>query len=182
MKYLKKFNEEIGNTNNPELEFTNKYFDRDYPQTFNRIEEFIKMVDKIINYDESELEEGDEPSNSDIISELGDLCNELTFTSEELQQVINSGRISDLNKFLQIILDETLRDEESMGNVTQTNESSEDNKISSSYQAFLFGCFLSNPNDFKIDDEGNLVDEGNIFTSDFNKWWEEGGKVPKQYQ
>jgi hypothetical protein len=23
---------------------------------------------------------------------------------------------------------------------------------------------------------------GNIFTSDFNKWWEEGGKVPKQFQ
>jgi hypothetical protein len=55
-------------------------------------------------------------------------------------------------------------------------------KIVSSYQAFLFGCFLSNPNDFKIDDKGNLVDEGGIFTSDFNKWWEEGGKVPKQFQ
>ena len=168
MKYLKKFNEEIGNPH--------------HPHSFDRIENFIKLSNKIINYDESELEEGDEPSNSDILSELGDLCNELTFTSEELQQVINSGRISDPNNFLQIILDETLRDEEAMGNVTQTNESSEDNKISSSYQAFLFGCFLSNPNDFKIDERGNLVDEGNIFTSDFNKWWEEGGKVPNQYQ
>ena len=94
MKYLKKFNE----------------------ASFDRIEEFIKMADKIINYDESELEEGDEPSNTDILSELGDLCNELTFTSEELQQVINSGRISDPNNFLQIILDETLRDEEAMEN------------------------------------------------------------------
>lgn len=55
-------------------------------------------------------------------------------------------------------------------------------KIASSYQAFLFGCYLSNPNDFKIDERGNLVDEGGIFTSDFNKWWEEGGKVPKQFQ
>jgi hypothetical protein len=94
MKYLKRFNE----------------------ASFDRIEEFIKMADKIINYDESELEEGDEPSNTDILSELGELCNELTFTSEELQQVINSGRISDPNNFLQIILDETLRDEEAMGN------------------------------------------------------------------
>lgn len=94
MKYLKTFNE----------------------ASFDRIEEFIKMADKIINYDESELEEGDEPSNTDILSELGDLCNELTFTSEELQQVINSGRISDPNNFLQIMLDETLRDEESMEN------------------------------------------------------------------
>ena len=94
MKYLKKFNE----------------------ASFDRIEEFIKIADKIINYDDSELEEGDEPSNTDILSELGDLCNELTFTSEELQQVINSGRISDPNNFLQIILDETLRDEEAMEN------------------------------------------------------------------
>jgi hypothetical protein len=94
MRYLKKFNE----------------------ASFDRIEEFIKMADKIINYDEGELEEGDEPSNTDILSELGDLCNELTFTSEELQQVINSGRISDPNNFLKIILDETLRDEEAMEN------------------------------------------------------------------
>lgn len=94
MKYLKKFNE----------------------ASFDRIEEFIKLTDKIINYDESEFEQGDEPSNTDILSELGDLCNELTFTSEELQQVINSGRISDPNNFLKIILDETLRDEESMEN------------------------------------------------------------------
>ena len=94
MKHLKKFNE----------------------ASFDRIEEFIKIADKIINYDESELEEGDELSNTDILSELGDLCNELTFTSEELQQVINSGRISDPNNFLKIILDETLRDEESMEN------------------------------------------------------------------
>ena len=93
MKYLKKFNE----------------------ASFDRIEEFIKMADKIINYDESEFQQGDEPSNTDILSELGDLCNELTFTSEELQQVIDSGRISDPNNFLQIILDETVRDEEAMG-------------------------------------------------------------------
>ena len=88
MKHLKRFNE----------------------ASFDRIEEFIKLADKIINYDESELEQGDEPSNADILSELGDLCNELTFTSEELQQVIDSGRISDPNNFLQIILDETLRE------------------------------------------------------------------------
>ena len=69
-----------------------------------------------------------------------------------------------------------------MKHLKKYNESSEDNKISSSYQAFLFGCFLSNPNDFEIDEEGNLVDIGNIFTSDFNKWYEEGGKVPKQYK
>lgn len=92
MKYLKKFNE----------------------ASFDRIEEFIKLADKIINYDDGEFEEGNQPSNTDILSELGDLCNEMTFTSEELQQVINSGRISDPNKFLEIILDEILSEEEDL--------------------------------------------------------------------
>lgn len=92
MKYLKKFNE----------------------ASFDRIEEFIKIADKIINYDENEFEQGDEPSNTDILSELGDLCNELTFTSEEIQKVIDSGRISDPNKFLEIILDEILSEEEDL--------------------------------------------------------------------
>jgi len=92
MKHLKKFNE----------------------ASFDRIEEFIKIADKIINYDESEFEQGDEPSKADILSELGDLCNELTFTSEEIQQVIDSGRISDPNKFLEIILDEILSEEEDL--------------------------------------------------------------------
>ena len=92
MKYLKKFNE----------------------ASFDRIEEFIKIADKIINYDESEFEQGDEPSNTDILSELGDLCNELTFTSEEIQKVIDSGRISDPNKFLEIMLDDILSEEEDL--------------------------------------------------------------------
>ena len=92
MKYLKKFNE----------------------ASFDRIEEFIKIADKIINYDENEFEQGDEPSNTDILSELGDLCNELTFTSEEIQKVIDSDRISDPNKFLEIILDEILSEEEDL--------------------------------------------------------------------
>lgn len=92
MKYLKKFNE----------------------ASFDRIEEFIKIADKIINYDDSDLEEGDEPSNTDILSELGDLCDELTFTSEEIQKVIDSDRISDPNKFLEIMLDDILSEEEDL--------------------------------------------------------------------
>lgn len=92
MKYLKKFNEE----------------------TFNRIEEFIKLADKIINLDKL--------SNKDILSELGDLCNELTFTSEELQQVIDSGRISDPNNFLEIILEEIISEEEYLENGYKLNE------------------------------------------------------------
>jgi hypothetical protein len=108
MKHLKKFNEEIGNPH--------------HSHSFNRIEEFIKLADKIINYDESELEQGDEPSNTDILSELGDLCNELTFTSEELQQVIDSGRISDPNNFLEKIIEEIIEEEEYLENGYKLND------------------------------------------------------------
>jgi hypothetical protein len=100
MKHLKRFNE----------------------ASFDRIEEFVKLANTIINYDESELEQGDEPSNADILSELGDLCNELTFTSEELQQVIDSGRISDPNNFLEKIIEEIIEEEEYLENGYKLND------------------------------------------------------------
>ena len=92
MKHLKRFNE----------------------ASFDRIEEFIKMADKIINLDKL--------SNEDILSELGDLCNELTFTSEELQQVIDSGRISDPNNFLEKIIEEIIEEEEYLENGYKLND------------------------------------------------------------
>ena len=100
MKHLKRFNE----------------------ASFDRIEEFVKLANTIINYDETELEQGDEPSNADILSELGDLCNELTFTSEEIQQVIDSGRISDPNNFLEIISEEIISEEEYLENGYKLND------------------------------------------------------------
>jgi len=100
MKHLKRFNE----------------------ASFDRVEEFIKLANAIINYDESELEQGDEPSNADILSELGDLCNELTFTSEELQKVIDSGRISDPNNFLEKIIEEIIEEEEYLENGYRLND------------------------------------------------------------
>ena len=93
---------------------------------------------------------------------------------KHLKKYNESSEESQYDKELQFF-DDQMKSKEIKDNMTMQD------KISS-YQAFLFGCFLSNPNDFEIDDEGNLVDMGNIFTSDFNKWWEEGGKVPKQYQ
>ena len=105
MKYLKKFNE----------------------SSFDRIEEFIKIADKIINLDKL--------SNKDILSELGDLCNELTFTSEELQQVIDSGRISDPNNFLEIISEEIISEEEYLENGYKLND--QQAKLYSKIKLFL---------------------------------------------
>lgn len=92
MKHLKKFNE----------------------ASFDRIEEFIKMADKIINIDRL--------SDKDIFSELLDLCNELTFRSEELQQVIDSGRISDPNNLLEKVLEEIIEEEEYLENGYKLND------------------------------------------------------------
>ncbi len=92
MKHLKKFNE----------------------ASFDRIEEFIKMADKIINIDKL--------SDKDILSELLDLCNELTFRSEELQQVIDSGRISDPNNLLEKVLEEIIEEEEYLENGYKLND------------------------------------------------------------
>jgi len=92
MKHLKKFNE----------------------ASFDRIEEFIKMADKIINIDKL--------SDKDIISELLDLCNEMTFRSEELQQVIDSRRISDPNNFLEKIIEEIIEEEEYLENGYKLND------------------------------------------------------------
>jgi hypothetical protein len=92
MRHLKKFNE----------------------ASFDRIEEFIKMADKIINIDKL--------SDKDILSELGDLCNELTFRSEELQQVIDSGRISDPNNLLEKVLEEIIEEEEYLENGYKLND------------------------------------------------------------
>ena len=92
MKHIKKFNE----------------------ASFDRIEEFIKIADKIINIDKL--------SDKDIISELSDLCNELTFTSEELQQVIDSGRISDPNNLLEEIIEEIIEEEEYLENGYKLND------------------------------------------------------------
>jgi len=96
MKHLKRFNE----------------------ASFDRIEEFIKMADKIINLDKL--------SNEDILSELGDLCNELTFTHDELQQVIDSGRISDPNNFLEKIIEEIISEEEYLENGYKLNDRQSD--------------------------------------------------------
>ncbi len=51
-------------------------------------DDFVEDVKKIINPDE-EYEQGDEPSNADLLSEVGDLCNDYNFTDADIQKVID---------------------------------------------------------------------------------------------
>lgn len=91
MRYLKKFNEGIGGNTGQD----------------DKIVEFTNRFNWIMN---GEYEQGYEPSNTDLLSEIGDLCNELDMSSDDIKKVIDSG-VSDVNGLLKIIYDETLQDE-----------------------------------------------------------------------
>lgn len=75
----------------------------------NKINSFIQRANSIINSSE-EFEQGDEPSRVDMLSELGDLYNDLEMTREELEMAINSKRVSDVDGLLKIILDEVINE------------------------------------------------------------------------
>ena len=91
MRYLKRFNEGIdGNSGDDD-----------------KISTFIERFNEITG---GEFEQGDGPSNTDLLSEIGDLCNDLQMTSDDIKKVIDSG-VSDVNGLLKIIYDETLQGE-----------------------------------------------------------------------
>lgn len=84
MKHLRKFNEAIDH---------------------NRVDDFIKRVNSLLNNEE--FEEGDEHTNTDLLSEIGELYNDMDMTPEDLETVVNSNRlVNDDNNLVKIILDE----------------------------------------------------------------------------
>ena len=54
----------------------------------NRLVDFYNKMKKIVNYDEDEYEQGDEPSRSDLMDEVGDLMNEYELTTDDLQSIV----------------------------------------------------------------------------------------------
>lgn len=98
MKHLKKFNESVNH---------------------NKVNDFITRSNSIINYNESEYEQGDEPASVDILSELGELYDDIDMTIEDLDMVINSGRVSDVDGFLKIIADDVRSDSDTSNIVSK---------------------------------------------------------------
>lgn len=93
MKYLNKFNENSRKFN----EAVNH----------NRVDQFLRKVNSLLNNDE--YEQGDEPTNSDLLSEIGELYNDMDMTPEDLRMVVNSNRlVNDDNNLVKIILDEVV--------------------------------------------------------------------------
>lgn len=100
MKHLRKFNEDIGN---PEMM---------------KVFGFINKVNALLNNDE--YEEGGEPSKTDLLSEIGDLCNEFDMSADDIKKAIDSGKIlNDHDNLVKIVYDETV---ESQGNTLQDDD------------------------------------------------------------
>lgn len=90
MKHLKKFNENIDDS---------KY------TTWNEHSKCVKFYNKyksIVDFDESGYEQGDGPTNGDLLSEIGDLCNKLNMTKEDVKFVLDNFNCSfDIDRLLQ---------------------------------------------------------------------------------
>jgi len=70
------------------------------------LDSYIRKANDILNYDE-EFEQGDEPSNVDLLSELGELSNDLEMTKGDMEKVVSSDKIkNDVDGLVKIILDE----------------------------------------------------------------------------
>jgi len=83
MKHLKKFNEEVGNP---------------------RHLSFIQKLNSLFDF--SEYEEGDEPSNIDLLSQIGDLCNEFELKKQDIDDILANYTLdSDAKHLLSIVND-----------------------------------------------------------------------------
>lgn len=58
-------------------------------QESNKLEDFYNKMKKLVNYDEEEYEQGDEPTRSDLASEVGDLMDEYELTTDDLQSIVD---------------------------------------------------------------------------------------------
>jgi hypothetical protein len=110
MKHLKKFNTGI---------VAYRKFNESVDH--NKVNSFIQKANSLINYDESEFEQGDEPMNVDLLSELGELYNDMDMTPEDLSMVVTSGRLNDDNNLVKIILDEVQSESTTDTNVRTDN-------------------------------------------------------------
>jgi flagellin-specific chaperone FliS len=55
-----------------------------------RIKEFYDRVIKIVDFNEDEYEQGDEPSNVDLLDEVGDLMNEFGLTTQDIRDIVDA--------------------------------------------------------------------------------------------
>jgi hypothetical protein len=95
MRHIRRFNE------NNEMDVHDSIFGKnkfkinqesrieDFKKEFKSIVEAAKVV--LRRYNEDDFEQGGEPSMSDILSEVGDLCNKYEMDQEDLKKLIDNG-------------------------------------------------------------------------------------------
>lgn len=98
MKHLRRFNENNSIFNREEFKVN--------PDT--KINDFLTEFRSIVNYNEDDFEQGDEPSMSDILSEVGDLCNKYEMSKSDLKTLIDNNE--DVDDILQIMYEDTEED------------------------------------------------------------------------
>jgi len=92
MKHLRKFNEGIGNTQD-------------------KCDKFYQKYKSLLAYDEDDEELGH--SSVDLLSEIGDLCNELDMSQSDVKWVLDNHDCSfDFDGLLQITYDEWMDENE----------------------------------------------------------------------
>lgn len=114
MKHIRKFNENkksnsnFGSWNNAIRELGNMDKSKN-----SKYQDFIDRVNALLDDEDGGF------TSTDLLSEIGDLCNEFDLSAKDIKKVIDSGKIiNDNDRLLNIIYEDSLKEE------TVTNNSS----------------------------------------------------------
>lgn len=128
-------------------EFRRKLFGVDESKTESgKISNFTQRLQSMLDYDE--YEPGDEPSNNDLLTEIGDLCNEFDMSAADIKTVLDSGELNS-NFHLNIVYEETLDYENSKSNKTE-NKCAKESKLFAEW--LRSNCVISEDEGFFYDD------------------------------
>jgi hypothetical protein len=78
------------------------------------IDLFYNEYKSLVDFNENDYEEGDEPSNADLLSEISDLTIKYNLSEDDVKNILDNMDISfDINNLLKIIYEDYFDEEES---------------------------------------------------------------------
>lgn len=78
--------------------------------TQEEIKTFYKEFKKIVNYDVDEFEQGDEPTELDLLDEIGDLANKYNLDEYDLKEILETYQNdNDIQYYINIITEDTIK-------------------------------------------------------------------------
>ena len=91
----------------------NEYNLTESNSTQDKIDKFYTSMINIVNYDEDEYEEGDEPSMGDLFELVGDLMDNMNMSTEDLQSVVDRyPNDSDVERFVKDEIEYEIKEKE----------------------------------------------------------------------